>query len=1663
MRNLRQFFLTTLVLLCCALTSWAQSFTIGNLKYTVTDATNHYVSVAKGSTAPIGDLVIEETVTNPNDDIEYTVKTISNSAFQGCKELTSVVVPNSVTKIGSAAFGGCSSLESVVLPFVGDGSVSSNYYPFGYIFGTSSYIGGTPTKQSYKYLSNNTSSTFYIPASLKSVEITGNNYIPPHAFQNCSGLTTITIGNSVRLIEGLAFEECSNLTTITIPASVTEIGNDAFKNCTGLETVNFNATNCTEMGSNSNSDYYVFKGCSSLTTLNIGDNVETIPHYAFKECSSLTTITIPESVTSIGFRAFENCTSLETVNFNAINCTSMGGGYSGSCVFKGCSSLATLNIGDNVVRIPSDAFYGCAGLTSVTIPNSVEYIGVEAFMGCSNITSLNIGSSVTSIDDYAFYYCSGITSSISIPNSVTSIGYTAFGKCSNVSEFILERETPPSFGAGVFDGSSCRIYVPNTYAAGLYSTAENMSTYKNRIIPHYLISVATNYNDCGAVSGGGLYRPNITITLTATAAEHCRFISWHDGETNPSREITVTDDETYTAIFKRILTVGNIVADNKTYNGTTIASGTFTTDKLEIDDVTVGYEATFADKNVGENKTVTFNFTISGEDVDKYLIENTTDYATANIEQRELVISKSEAAGKVYDGNTTTTVAIAASNIVSGDVVNFGTAANFADKNVGSNKDVNFDFTKSGADAANYKFASETGTAKANITARELTLSNFKADSKTYDATTNATGGQFSDDRVSGDVLEFTYNYAFADKNVNTGKDVNFSSIAISGGADKDNYTLATTSGKATADITVKTLAISNIKAENKTYDGNTATTVSYDADVFAVDIDNVTFGTAATFDNKNAGNGKTVSFNYTKSGDHANNYAFASTTGTTTANIEQLELVISKTEAAGKVYDGNTATTVTIEASNIVSGDEVIFGTAAAFDNKNVGTNKDVNFDFTKSGADAANYKFASETGTAKANITARELTLSNFTAANKVYDGTTEASGSFSDDRVSGDELEFSYDVEFANANVVENGNRVNFSNIAISGGADKNNYNLVTLSGSANANITPVTSEVVVTINIADITIVYDGQEHLFMELSSPQTITTTSSNALYSANGDFSTFEPAAGMDAYMEALQNAKGTNVGEYPLGWNNETFANISPNFTNVKFNVTDGKLIITPKTGVVVTITENSSELVYNTEEQRVEGYTIGIDDELNIYAESDFTFSGTAVAAGKTVGTYPMELSAADFSNTNANYADVEFVIVDGALTITPAPEAPNKPEATMETRYIVTQLVALPENWKWADEQQALEEGDNTATANYDGADRGNYVIESVDVIINRLPCLHDQGNDVLYKLEPTCTHKGYTGNLSCKLCGKIYQQGDSIPALGHAFDTLTIAATCTEIGYKELTCSRCNHVEYTDTVPANGHKEDEAVFENVVEATCTEAGSKDSVVYCSVCHVELSRNVIVIPASGHKADSVVFENIVEATRTAAGSYDSVVYCSVCKVELSRTTIEVPQILAETIKLASKPDKVDYKQGETLDVKGGKIAIGYSDKSTEEFEILAGWVSGFDSQKVGEQKLTVTFESVSSTLTTTFNVTVSKEDDNTNTAIDETAAEISIYAYNSTIVVEAADAVEGEIAVFDVNGRMVVKTLAAGSRTEIQMQREGVYIVRVGNLAKRVVVY
>lgn len=148
-----------------------------------------------------------------------SVTSIGESVFECCNGLTSITIPDSVTSIGSSIFSGCSSLENITIPFVGEkaGVTSSDtyQYPFGYIFGTSSYTGGVATKQYYygNSTSSTTSTTYYIPSSLKSVTVTGGNILYG-AFYNCAGLTSVTIGNGVTSIGNYAFYNCTRLKTV---------------------------------------------------------------------------------------------------------------------------------------------------------------------------------------------------------------------------------------------------------------------------------------------------------------------------------------------------------------------------------------------------------------------------------------------------------------------------------------------------------------------------------------------------------------------------------------------------------------------------------------------------------------------------------------------------------------------------------------------------------------------------------------------------------------------------------------------------------------------------------------------------------------------------------------------------------------------------------------------------------------------------------------------------------------------------------------------------------------------------------------------------------------------------------------------------------------------------------------------------------------------------------------------------------------------------------------------------------------------------------------------------------------------------------------------------------------------------------------------------------
>ena len=218
------------------------------------------------------------------------------------------------------------------------------------------------------------SGNIVIPATIEYNGITCSvTSIGKSAFEGCSGLTSVVIGNSVTSIENYTFENCSGLTSVEIPNSVASIGESAFS------------------------------GCSSLTSIEIPNSVTSIGGEAFSACSSLTSIEIPNRVTSIGYEAFDGCSSLTSIEIpNSV--TSIGYG-----AFDGCSSLTSIEIPNSVTSIRSSTFRGCSGLTSIAIPNSITSIGSSAFSGCSGLTSVIIGKGIKNIGEYAFAKCSNLT------------------------------------------------------------------------------------------------------------------------------------------------------------------------------------------------------------------------------------------------------------------------------------------------------------------------------------------------------------------------------------------------------------------------------------------------------------------------------------------------------------------------------------------------------------------------------------------------------------------------------------------------------------------------------------------------------------------------------------------------------------------------------------------------------------------------------------------------------------------------------------------------------------------------------------------------------------------------------------------------------------------------------------------------------------------------------------------------------------------------------------------------------------------------------------------------------------------------------------------------------------------------------------------------------
>ena len=302
--------------------------------------------------------------------IPDSVKEIGISSFSGCTGLTSIEIPDSVTSIRSNAFQGCSGLTSIEIP---DSiiSIGSNAFTGCTELASMNYWGDINGWVSISFGASNSNPTCYT----KSLTINGKTVInavidsatsiDAYAFYNCTNLESVIIGNSVTSISAYAFNDCSGLERVTV-SDGNSVYEDRDSNAIIEKTTNT-----------------LIVGCESTV---IPDSVEAIGNYAFNGCSGLTSVTIPESVTIIGTAAFKNCSGLTSIT--------IGNGVTsiGNNAFMNCSGLTSATIPESVTSIGSSAFYGCSGLTGIVIPESVTSIGSSAFKNCNVLTSITINS-----------------------------------------------------------------------------------------------------------------------------------------------------------------------------------------------------------------------------------------------------------------------------------------------------------------------------------------------------------------------------------------------------------------------------------------------------------------------------------------------------------------------------------------------------------------------------------------------------------------------------------------------------------------------------------------------------------------------------------------------------------------------------------------------------------------------------------------------------------------------------------------------------------------------------------------------------------------------------------------------------------------------------------------------------------------------------------------------------------------------------------------------------------------------------------------------------------------------------------------------------------------------------------------------------------------------
>ena len=545
----RVFFHILFLGLMATTTAANAAVSINGLSYEFDNGNKTATLVYSGSYASLsGDIIIPDTITY--NSVTYAVTAIHESCFKNCTNLTGVTIPKTITYIGSISFYG-TALNRVDINDLSAwcrtkfGSDMGNPLCFAHHL----YLDGEEltslvvpdsisaiSDQAFQGCTGLTSVTF--PSSAISVG--------DWAFTDCSFITSVNIPSSNATIGDYAFQNCTNLTDLTVSSSTISFGYNVF-NFTNLTNVIWSVKNCTLKN-------LPFEDLKKIKTVTFTENVEHIPASLCMGLYNLTTMTIPNSVTSIGEKAFYNCSGIRTINMgNSVTTIGKDAFYGCDRLYRvnttdlsawcnidfkndnanplkwGSHNLYLNNtkvrhmvIPDDVTKIRNHAFCGssilsvsfpnsvtsigintfrdCNYLSEIQLPDSMDSIGSDAFNGCTNLTSAILPNGLKAIGPRLFYGCEKL-SEVTITASVSTIGQSTFSGCKSLSTVINLATTPQPIEDDVFSDvntSDCELYVP-TSAVSLYREADVWKTFNIQPIANV---VNGDLNNDGSVNVG---------------------------------------------------------------------------------------------------------------------------------------------------------------------------------------------------------------------------------------------------------------------------------------------------------------------------------------------------------------------------------------------------------------------------------------------------------------------------------------------------------------------------------------------------------------------------------------------------------------------------------------------------------------------------------------------------------------------------------------------------------------------------------------------------------------------------------------------------------------------------------------------------------------------------------------------------------------------------------------------------------------------------------------------------------------------------------------------------------------------------------------------------------------------------------------------------------